>query len=399
MISPRNLIVLGAAGVAVIALGLWVSSRESGGPALEASAPVFPGLQSGINAVTEVRLTKADGTHATLRREAHDWRIAERDFPADSGRIRKLLLDVAALQVQERKTSDPKSYPQLGVEDVSDKPASPTKASPAKPADSEKSFGTRIDIVEPSRTRTLIVGKVAGSRSSYVRVGGTAQSLLVSPQLVPDADPRHWLDSSVIDLSESRVRQVAVHPASGPAYTVTRTSAKQTDFTVPDLPKGRELSASGAADPVASALSALSLDDVRKPPGTAAQDAAVPAAKGASGADRSEFQTFDGLHLQLTGHKEGDRHFIRIAATADTKEAQNEAQSLDTRFGGWELEIPAYKYDSLFRPIDEMLKPLPPPPAKTAKAHKGKSDPLKTHASAHTVPSSPVTEAGAASRP
>jgi len=378
MISARQLIVLGAAGVAVIALGLWVSSRQSGEPALEPATPVFPGLEASLNGVTEVRLTRADGTHATLHRDAHDWQVSERGYPADSGRIRKLLLDIAALQIQERKTSDPKSYAQLDVQDPGEK----AKAGAGQPADA--AGGTRIDIVEGAHTRTLIVGKVAGSRSSYVRVGGTAQSLLVSPQFVADADPRHWLDSSVLDLPETRVQQVAVHPAKGPAYTVTRASAKQTDFTVPDLTKGRELSASGAADPVASALTALSLDDVRK------AGAAAPE-------DRSEFHTFDGLDLQLTGRKEGDKHFIRLQANADKgkKEAQSEAQSLTARFGGWELEVPAYKYDTLFRPIDEMLKPLPPPPAKTAKAHKAAGDALKAP-NARALPSSPVTGAATA---
>ena len=42
-----------------------------------------------------------------------------------------------------------------------------------------------------------------------------------------------------------------------------------------------------------------------------------------------------------------------------TPEASLEAQRLNTRFGGWEFEIPDYKYAAIFTPITDLLKPLP----------------------------------------
>jgi hypothetical protein len=335
MISSRHLLALSVAGVVAIGLALWVSSRNSGEPPA-ATGPVLPGLEPQLNSVSEVRLTKGDGTRATLRKGATQWQVAERGFPADSGRVRKLLINLADLQVEEPKTRDPASYPELGVEDV---------------GANKNAGGTRIDLIEPKGAVSIIVGKPSGTNASFVRVAGSAQSVLATPQLIPDADPRRWLDNAVLDLPQDKVKQVEVQPGS-------RTAATQTDFTVSNLPKGRELSSASAADPVAGSLASLTLDDVRK--AAAAQSTAADTA-------HAVFHTFDGLVVDVAGRKEGDLRYIRLSAHADAAGAKAQADAL-AKFDGWELAIPGYKYDAVFRPMDELLKPLPEKP-KPQKAH------------------------------
>jgi hypothetical protein len=331
ILNSRRLAALLLAGVAVIALALWVSSRRPSETNDQTGQRVLPGLEHSVNAITEVRLAKGDGTRTTLRKGATEWIVGERDFPADSSRVRKLLLDLAQLQVVEDKTTDPSSYAEIGVEDVT----------------SPRAGGTKIELVEPARTVTLVVGNTSGTRSSYVRLAGTKQSYLASPQLLPEADPRRWLQDDVIDLPEARVRDVVEHPATGPSYTVTRPTVQQATFTVPDLPKGRELSSVSSANPVASALSSLTLDDIHKVVG------------GQAYPDHVTFQTFDGLTIDVTGRKDGDRRFIVLSAQSSTKSTDPEAKALDSRFGGWEIEVAGYKYDSIFQPLDGLLKPLP----------------------------------------
>jgi len=387
MMTPRRIGVLLVAGLVLIALALWVSSQRHLERTLESGQSVLPSLKSTLNAVTEVHLSKGDGTHATLKKTASDWIVTERDYPSDSSQVRKLLLDLSDLQVVENKTREPGSYPQIGVQDVT----------------SPQATGTRVDVVEPGKTLSLIVGKTSGTKSSYVRVVDTPQSFLASPQLTPDADPRRWLDKALIDIPEQRVKEAHIQPATGPAYTVTRASAQQTDFTVPDLPKGRELSSSASANVIATALAALSLDDVRKASpdsaqskpvtlptshsksGTDMKQSPVPAAAAGTGSSapaHAVFHTFDGLQIDLQGHQEGDQRFIALTTQASSKDHEEEARTLNARFTGWEFEIPSYKYDALFRPLDDLLK-KPPEPATPAAKGKG----AKIRAS---LPSSPV---------
>jgi Domain of unknown function (DUF4340) len=337
-LTSRGLAALLAAGVVIIGVALWVTSRQPSTGGGGVGQLVLPGLEHSLNAVTEVQLSTGNGTHTTLRKQANDWIVAERGFRADSGLVRKLLIGLSQLQVVERKTSDPADYSVIGVEKVT----------------APHATGTRIDVTEPGKTVSLIVGNPSGEDSSFVRLVDAKQSLLASPQLVPDADPKHWLYDSVINLPESGVEKVRVEPAAGPAYTVTRASAKQFDFTIPDLPRGRQLASVSAANSVAGALASLTLDDVHKP--------AAPQKYSA----HAVFQTFDGLTVEVNGREDGESRYIELSAKSSSKATQAQAQAIDSRFGGWELEILGYQYDAIFQPLDGLLKPLLPKTRKPA---------------------------------
>jgi hypothetical protein len=60
---------------------------------------------------------------------------------------------------------------------------------------------------------------------------------------------------------------------------------------------------------------------------------------------------------------------IAFTATSSDKATAAEAQQLDTRLGGWEFEIPEYRYSGIFRALDDLLKPPPEPKKKKAAAH------------------------------
>ena len=105
---------------------------------------VIPELKPALNEVTELRFAKADGTHATLRKQGADWIVVERNFAADAGRVRKLLLDASALKIVEEKTSDPKRYAELSVEDVA-------AASPEAAVAAEAAEGKSVRLLDAGR--------------------------------------------------------------------------------------------------------------------------------------------------------------------------------------------------------------------------------------------------------
>ena len=338
--SGRRVAWLLAAGLAVIVFAIWLSSRRHLERDMTVGALVLPGLEHNVNAVGTVALRKGDGTHATLQKQTDDWRVEERGWPADVGKVRKLLLDLGALNIVEEKTRLPANYPQLGVEDVG----------------SPKATGTRVDV---SCARAIIIGRSSGAKSGYVRVATAPQSLLAAPLLMVDSDPKAWLEHALIDVPVARVRQVEEHPAQGPAFTVSRDKKEQADFTVSPLPKGRELTSAAAAEPITTALASLNLDDVRKAPATADPPAA-----------RALYRTFDGLEVALAGRKDGTHSLIAISAQSTAKETAGEADALAKRCAGWEFEIPDYKYTEIFSPLEDLLRKPPQPEKKTAGATK-----------------------------
>jgi hypothetical protein len=340
--NARRVAWLLVAGLLVIGFAIWVSSLRHLERATLAGDLVLPGLEHGVNTVTEVRLHKADDTHATLRKSASGWLVVERGWPAEVNKVRKLLLDLGALNVVEEKTRLSANYPALGVEDLG----------------TPKASGTQIDVASPARTWALIVGKPSGAKSGYVRVANAPQSFLAAPLLTVEAAPKSWLVSALLDLPAERVRGIEERPAGGAAFTATKQKTDDAHFTVTPVPKGRELSGEGAADTLAVALSALTLEDVAK---AAASDPKAP---------RAFFRTFDGLEVEVAGRKDGTRALVTLNARATVPAASEEAQRLQARLDGWEFEIPDYKYAAIFTPLTELLKPLPEPPAKPTKTAK-----------------------------
>lgn len=339
--SARRVAALLIAGILVIAGGLWLATQQRGAGEASSGEAVLPKLKESVNDITEVRLIKGDGTRTVLKKRAADWVVDERGFPADSGKVRKLLLDLAELRVVEEKTSDPANYARLGVQDVS----------------TPESTGTRIEVVGPQESFALIAGNTSGTRSRYLRLADAQLSLLVTPQLSVDADPTQWIDRTVLDIPQARIKEVKVEPAKGPAYTVTRETREQQDFAVPDLPKGQELSSPSAANSIAASIASLSVDDVRKAasPSEKTDDLSTRSAQRAgSVTSRATFQTFDGLIVEVVGREDGSDRLISVNARSSTEDAQAEAQKINARLDGWEIEIPAYKYDAIFRSIEQI---------------------------------------------
>ena len=134
--TARRVAWLLVAGALVIGFAIWLSSLRHLERATLAGDLVLPGLERGVNTVTQVNLRQGDGTHTTLSRQGTDWIVGERGWPADRGKVRKLLLDLGALNVVEEKTRLPANYAQLGVEDVSSPKASGTRVEVHSPATS-----------------------------------------------------------------------------------------------------------------------------------------------------------------------------------------------------------------------------------------------------------------------
>jgi hypothetical protein len=58
--------------------------------------------------------------------------------------------------------------------------------------------------------------------------------------------------------------------------------------------------------------------------------------------------------LTITGATIGDKHWIQIQAGKDA--------ALNAKAAGRAFEIAGYRFDSLFRPLEQLLVPKDPPP-------------------------------------
>jgi hypothetical protein len=326
MITPRRLTALAVIAVIVVAAAAWIASRRTAPAGTQMGAAVLPDFKAMVNDVTSLRLA-SKGRTVTFERVGDAWIVKEKDYAADTVKLRKLMLGLADLTVTEEKTSNRANYPQLGVEDAGAGAAS-----------------VAVDAVTPAKTYSLLVGKAVDTSGSYVRVPGTAQSLLVAPQLSTDTDPKHWIDNALTDLLADRVQALEVTPATGPAWKATRDAAKD-PLMLQGLPKGKKQRGPDVVTPVAALLVGLHAEDVSALAGAAASEAA--------GKPRVLVRSFDGLEIELSGREDGDHRYIRGSARSTGDVTAKEAAALEAKFKGREFEIPRYKYDALFRSLGD----------------------------------------------
>lgn len=371
--TPRRLLILGAVAVAALVGALLLSNPRSAG-GQKADGALYPELKDQVNSVTGVRIFKAGDAQAVeIQRKDGQWNVTEREgFPADAAKVRKLLLALMQAKPIEEKTSNPENYATLGVEDVSH----------------EKATGVRVELEGVAKPVNLIVGKSGGgANSTYVRRAGEPASCLIDQSLEAPANPHDWLRSSIIDVGADRVQSATIAIGSKP-YSAAKKSRADADFAIDGLPKGKQLSSPAAANSFASALAGLTLADVRP-----ARDfeSDKPAA-------HATYRTFDGLIADVDGWVKDSKHYVAIktsyddalaqrfhvetkvpektagkndektagAASADAAEPATEAapaqkvadtaKTTNEQLAGWVYEIPEYKYEAIFKPLDGLLK-------------------------------------------
>ena len=318
---------------------------------------LLPGLEAQLDAITDIRLRKGgDKPLTSLRRTAPgSWVVVERDsYPADVSKVKRLLLALADAKIIEQKTSDPANYAVLGVED----------------ATTANAGGTEVALLAPGKTTTIIVGRPAGN-GNYARRAGEAISYAVEPAIPLDAAPRDWIDGKLLDVPVEKIQGIRVRLADGTAYHITRlpavakpasaaaqsaAPAQNEGFRLETVPAGRQPADADMIAPSPTSYSGVPADDV-----TAATsiDFSKPSV--------AEIALNDGSVLTLTGTVAGDKHWITLQSGKD--------EALNARSRGRAFEIASYRYEALFRPLEQLLKPKPAKPEPAAKTGAGRPAP------------------------
>ena len=324
--SRRRFVLLAIAALLAISLALLFATRRNASHDLQ-GAPLLPTLGADLNAVTRVSIGRGGTPTTTLEKSAAGWTVKERDgYPADVGKLRKLLTALGEARIVEEKTADPARYPLIGVED------------PGQPG----ATGTSITLVTGGRTQGLIVGKSAGA-GSFVRRAGEQQSYSVEPGIAVEGEPHFWIDARLLDVPAAKILRVEFKPPAAAAYAVHRAAA-DAPFSLDGAPAGRQPQPPDALAPAPTTFTGLTAEDVAP----------------LGGIDFSQpFVTVltltDGGIITLTGAVAGVKHWVQVSSTQDA--------ALTARAQGRAFEVPGYRYDALFKPLEQLLIPKPTPAA------------------------------------
>ena len=389
--SRRRFIALIVAAVLAISGALYLSAQRNL-PRDTHGAALLPALAGELNTVTVLSVRRGSAAPTvTVHEKDGRWTVAERgDYPADVAKLRKLLLALSDAKIVEEKTSNPANFPVIGVED------------PSSPA----ATGAEISVTARDGKHAVIIGKPVGE-GNFARRSGDNTSYSVEPSISFETEPRFWIDSRLLDVAAAGIQRIEVKPAAGPAYTVRRVAAAspgsgaaatagsggtagssnstvagpansgtasptssgtagaspaapkgEDSFALDGVPPGRKAADSVQLAPSPTAFSGLTADDVA-PVGDVDFSKATVATVTLS----------DGNVITLTGAVVGDKHWIQLKASKDA--------ALDAKTAGRAYDIAGYRFDGVFRPLEQLLVPKETPAAKKGAAATAAGGPPK----------------------
>jgi hypothetical protein len=346
--SRQRLIALTIAALLAIGAALLLTSHRNASPDLHGTA-LLPSLGAELDTVTSLSVFKGSPTPTvTVHKQGELWTVTQRgDYPADVSKVRKLLLTLSEAKIREEKTSNPDNYATIGVEDA------------LKP----NATGSQVELLAKSGKLDVIVGKPMG-QGNFVRRAADKTSYAAEPAISFEAEPRFWIDTRLLDVGNDKIQAIEFKPASGPGYTlrrVTEPAAKADDaktpaaapstppppvskFVLEGVPTGRQANDAQSIAPLPSTFSSFTDEDVAP----------------ASDIDFSKPEMLaltltDGSVITLTGTAVGDKRWIQVAAP--------KSAVLTAKANGRAFEIASYRYDQVFRPLEQLLVPKPAPTA------------------------------------
>jgi hypothetical protein len=298
MMQKRNLILAGAT-VALLLLGWLLGRPDPSGDGIEGiGEPLLPAVQADVNQVSGLKLSGAGGELIVqVERAGEQWKVSSsHGYPADVTVVRRFLLALKDSVKRDVRTSKPERYASIGVDD-------PTASSEAK--------GLLVELSGVAEPNRLIIGTFAaagGGDHTYVRLADQEQSWLASGNLIPEKTASNWLQRDVLDVPSSRISSVTISASDGKTLSLSKANESDINYSVENVPKGRELSSASAGNALAGVLGSLQHEGV------------LPAAEAeppAEGVYSGRYLTRDGLVVTMQGWEQGEQRLVRISAVAD----------------------------------------------------------------------------------
>lgn len=354
--KSKKLIIFTLVTFAVILAATMMTRHRAPTSAVEKQL-LFPQLADNVNNVATIGLTKQEKS-LTLSLQDNQWVIQEADnYPANFGKVRETVIAIAEMMVLAEKTSNAELYKKLGVEEPS--------------ATNSDSLHLSLLDASGNSLAAFIVGNPRHSKSAedrpglYVRLANAQAALLVEGRLDVSADVRDWFQRSLFSIDANRIKHIHIAHADGSTVTLSR-DAGIDDFTLQDLPAGKQMQSNVIISRMGTMLEDVSVDNVMKADKLAGVEQTT-----------ATIHTFNGLLITIVSAVVGKDNYATFsfaaddnvsAAAAEQSEKEEtttasdkpgpaqEAESLNKLMSGWAYAIPSFKFELFTRKLEQLSK-------------------------------------------
>ena len=354
----NSLFGLGLAAVAAVVLAIVLVGREaSENQTLDGDERMFAGLLGRANDVSIIEVV-GGGEKFSIERVGERWIVPEKsNYPAKFEVVKKIIMDVAELELTAKKTNDPERHGVLGL------------ASPS--AEMGGALALQLFDQEGASLASLLVGDKdrSGRDLRYVRYPNDNQAWLGSGGPEVAVDLLDWVDKNLISIRHDRVRKIFFSHEDGDSTELERLDRALFKYSIKNLPSGMKMASPAIVNASGGALSFLQFLDVRP---------LVEVSTGVEPVTRTRLQTWDGLIVTISLFEYDDLIWAHISAVFDqqlfipleksvevedssedldkVQSIQREAQEIDNRHNQWVYLIEDEKIEKLSRRSEDLMK-------------------------------------------
>jgi hypothetical protein len=377
--TPKSFVYLAAVAVlsALLAIVTFTAGNRWGADP-GGGEKLMPALAASSGQVAEISIRQGDETAVLQLGADRTWSLKSRGgYPADTAKVRTLLIGLGEATLVAAKTTRPDKYPALELDDPAAKGA---KSRLVKVTDAK---GNTIGeaVLGKKRTEGYGTGKTGGT---YVRRPGNAQTWLADMEIDAPVATRDWVKTGVLSLDSGKIARIDIEipgeqalrierersqpsapkeakgPKAAPKAEAKADAKDAKADAAPPAPaepgklafvgfpgEGKKLKDASAAEAIARSVASIDLEDVRK----------LDAPPAGDGISLVKVETADGVSATLRLRKEGDAQWLSVAVAAgEGDEARKAAEAIAKATQGWEFKLPAHKAEAILKKRADLLE-------------------------------------------